>query len=30
MHDLESIGNEDLTFITVEYLASANDPLALD
>ncbi|MCX6411232.1 MAG: hypothetical protein NTZ81_02575 [Actinobacteria bacterium] len=30
MHDLENIGNEDLTFITVEYLASANDPLALD
>jgi beta-alanine degradation protein BauB len=30
MHDLENIGDEDLTFITVEYLASANDPLALD
>ena len=30
MHDLENIGDEDLTFITVEYLASANDPLRLD
>ncbi len=27
MHDLENIGDEDLTFITVEYLGSANDPL---
>ena len=30
MHDLENIGDQDLTFITVEYLASANDPLPLD
>ena len=29
-HDLENIGDEDLTFITVEYLGSANDPLPLD
>lgn len=28
-HDLENIGDEDLVFITVEYLGSANAPLPL-
>ena len=26
----DAIGDQDLTFITVEYLASANEPLPLD
>lgn len=29
LHDLENIGTTPLTFVTVEFLASANDPLPL-
>ena len=29
VHDLENIGNTDLTFVTVEFLQSANKPLAI-
>jgi quercetin dioxygenase-like cupin family protein len=29
VHDLENIGDEDMVFMTVEFLASANAPLAI-
>ena len=29
VHDLENIANTDLTFVTVEFLQSANKPLAI-
>lgn len=29
VHDLQNIGNSDLTFVTVEFLDSANKPLAI-
>jgi len=29
VHDLEKIGDSDLTFVTVEFLDSANKPLAV-
>lgn len=29
LHDLENVGDSDLTFVTIEYLNSTNPPLAL-